>query len=308
MDSPTSDITHTVRLGTGVNTFNVNTLTIGGERSGALVNFYDGSLGSLVVRARAGTGRTAINVGYSNATTGAVPTSTADFTGHTIDILASTLAIGGRTGADGASFTAAVSMSAGTLDATSVILADRRNTTAAGLTGTTTGTLNVSGGTFIVGNTGLSVAVNTSNQPTNATVGTINISGGTVTFNGPVTLGGSTTTGNNSSASLLITGGTVDVRNSIAKGIGNGFASVTSTIQLNNATLDLNGFTIGTLTRPINNMLLESGTLKNVTEINGGGAFSKTTAGTLILEGNNGFSGQFTIAKARPRKTEVTVK
>jgi autotransporter-associated beta strand protein len=296
MDSPTSDITHTVRLGTGVNTFNVNTLTIGGERSGALVNFYDGSLGSLVVRARAGTGRTAINVGYSNATTGAVPTSTADFTGHTIDILASTLAIGGRTGADGASFTAAVSMSAGTLDATSVILADRRNTTAAGLTGTTTGTLNVSGGTFIVGNTGLSVAVNTSNQPTNATVGTINISGGTVTFNGPVTLGGSTTTGNNSSASLLITGGTVDVRNSIAKGIGNGFASVTSTIQLNNATLDLNGFTIGTLTRPINNMLLESGTLKNVTEINGGGAFSKTTAGTLILEGNNGFSGQFTIA------------
>ena len=295
MDSPVSNIDHTVRLGTGVNTFNVNTLTIGGERSGAIFNFYDVT-GSLVVRNRAGTGRTAINVGYSNSATGATPTSTVDFTGHTIDILASTLSIGGRTGADGGSFTAAVSMSAGTLDATSVIMADRRNTTVAGATGTTTGTLNVSGGTFIVGNTGLSIAVNTSNQPTNATVGSVNISGGTVTFNGPVTLGGSTTTGNNSTASILITGGTVNVRNSIAKGIGNGFASVTSTIQLNNATLDLNGYTIGTLTRPINNMLLESGTLMNVTEINGGGAFSKTTAGTLILEGNNGFSGQLTIA------------
>jgi len=296
MDSPISAIDHTVRLGTAVNTFNVNTLNIGGERSGAIFNFYDGSLGSFVVRDRAGTGRAAINVGYSNATTGATPTSTADFTGHTIDILASTLAIGGRTGADGASFTASVSMSAGTLNATSVILADRRNTTAAGATGISTGTLNVSGGTFIVGNTGLSIAVNTSNQPTNSTVGSVNISGGAVTFNGPITLGGSTTTGNNSTASILITGGTVDVRNSIAKGIGNGFASVTSTIQLNNATLDLNGYTIGTLTRPINNMQLESGTLKNVTEINGGLAFSKTTAGTLILEGNNGFTGQFTIA------------
>ena len=86
------------------------------------------------------------------------------------------------------------------------------------------------------------------------------------------------------------------MRNLIAKGVGNGFASVTSTLQLNNATLDLNGFTIGTLTRPINNVLLESGTLRNVTEINGGGAIAKTTAGTLILEGTNAFSGQLTIS------------
>ena len=47
------------------------------------------------------------------------------------------------------------------------------------------------------------------------------------------------------------------------------FASVTSTLRLADATLDLNGFTIGTLTRPINNVQLESGTLRNVTEING---------------------------------------
>jgi len=297
VNAETDNTVQTLRLGTGVNTLNVNTITIATNRSDGLVNFLDGTLGSLVIRNRAGNGRAAINVGVVSSTTGAVTFADMDLSGHTVDILASALNVGGRTGNDGNSTTATFSMSAGLLDVTSVTLGDRRNTVGA-QTGTTSGTLNISGGTVIVGATGLNIAPSTSTHNSSQIAsGTVNISGGTVTINGPVILGSSSNANGNSVALLNITGGTVDVRNSIAKGVGNGFASVTSTIRLADATLDLNGFTIGTLTRPINNLQFESGVLRNVTEINGGGAMSKTTAGTLVLEGSNAFSGQLTIAE-----------
>ena len=296
VDAETDNTTQTLRLGTGVNTLNVNTITVATNRADGLVNFLDASLGSLVIRNRAGTGRAAINVGVVSSTTGAVTFADMDLTGHNVDILASALNVGGRTGNDGNSTTATFSMSAGTLDVTAVTLGDRRNTVGAS-TGTTTGVLNVSGGTVLIGATGLNIAPNTSTHAsTQVSAGTVNISGGTVTILGPVTLGSSANSNGSAVAALNITGGTVDVRNSIAKGVGNGFASVTSTLLLRDATLDLNGFTIGTLTRPINNVQLESGTLRNVTEINGGGALSKTTAGVLVLEGVNAFSGTLTVA------------
>jgi autotransporter-associated beta strand protein len=245
---------------------------------------------------RAGTGRAVMNVGWMNNNTGANPTILADFAGHDADLLLSSLNIGGRIGNNGTTVTATVNFSSGVLDATTINVADRRNTGADGQTGTSNGTLNLSGGTVLIGATGLNIAANTSTNATQTSAGTVNISGGNVTIRGPVTLGGSTNTNGTSVAQLNITGGTVDIRNSIAKGVGDGFTSVTSTLRLANATLDLNGFTIGTLSRPINNMLLESGTLQNVTEINGGGAIGKTTAGTLVLDGFNTFSGVFTIA------------
>jgi autotransporter-associated beta strand protein len=296
MSSPTGVAAHELRLGTGVNTLNVNTFELGGNRAGAILQFHDLAQGSLIFRNRAGTGRAVLNVGWMNDNTGYTPTIVADLSGHTADLLLTSLNIGGRINNDGSSVTATMSFSSGTLDALAVNVGDRRNTVGSA-TGTSAGTLNLSGGTVVIGAAGLNIAASSSTHASSQIAsGTVNISGGTVTINGPVTLGGSTNSNGTSVAALNITGGTVDVRNQIAKGVGNGFASVTSTLKLNNATLDLNGYTIGTLTRPINNVLLESGTLKNVTEINGGGAFSKTTAGTLILEGNNAFSGQLTIA------------
>jgi hypothetical protein len=248
VNAETDNTVQTLRLGTGVNTLNVNTITIATNRSDGLVNFLDGTLGSLVIRNRAGNGRAAINVGVVSSTTGAVTFADMDLSGHTVDILASALNVGGRTGNDGNSTTATFSMSAGLLDVTSVTLGDRRNTVGA-QTGTTSGILNISGGTVIVGATGLNIAPSTSTHNSSQIAsGTVNISGGTVTINGPVILGSSSNANGNSVALLNITGGTVDVRNSIAKGVGNGFASVTSTLRLADATLDLNGFTIGTLT------------------------------------------------------------
>ncbi|MEK0437030.1 MAG: hypothetical protein RLZZ233_1, partial [Verrucomicrobiota bacterium] len=296
VDAEIDNVTQLLRLGTGVSTLNVNTITVGTNRSDATLNFLDANLGSLVIRNRAGTGRAAVNVGVVSSTTGAVNFFDMDLRGHAVDILASTLSVGGRTGNDGNSTTATFSMDQGVLDVSSVILGDRRNTVGAA-TGNTTGTLNIGGGTVVVGATGMNIAPNTSTHASSQiSTGIVNITGGNVTINGPVVLGSSANTNGTAVAELNITGGTVDVRNSIAKGVGNGFSSVTSTLRLSNATLDLNGFTIGTLTRPINSVLLESGTLRNVTEINGGGALSKTTSGVLILEGINAFSGALTVS------------
>ena len=94
MDAEIDNVTQTLRLGTGVNTLNVNTLTVATNRSDGLVSFLDATLGSLVIRNRAGTGRAAINVGVVSSTTGAVTFADMDLRGHAIDILASTLSVG----------------------------------------------------------------------------------------------------------------------------------------------------------------------------------------------------------------------
>ena len=53
----------------------------------------------------------------------------------------------------------------------------------------------------------------------------------------------------------------------------------------------MGGFAIGSAANPITTLTFESGTLKNVASINDTAGITKTTAGTLILEGNNAYSG-----------------
>ncbi|OYW26741.1 MAG: hypothetical protein B7Z47_07315, partial [Chthoniobacter sp. 12-60-6] len=69
-----------------------------------------------------------------------------------------------------------------------------------------------------------------------------------------------------------------------------------STINLTGGTLDLTGHSIGSATDTINNLTLASGTLKDVAEINGGGAVTKTTTGTLVLLGTNTYTGTTTVS------------
>ena len=68
-----------------------------------------------------------------------------------------------------------------------------------------------------------------------------------------------------------------------------------STLKLSGGTLDMGGFAIGTLAAPINTLTFESGTLKNVASINGTAGITKTTAGTLTLEGPNSYTGVTTV-------------
>jgi len=85
---------------------------------------------------------------------------------------------------------------------------------------------------------------------------------------------------------LNITGGTVNVHANIRDGGG----TATSTVTLNGGRLNMNGFSLGGAT-PLDALYLQSGTLENVGQINNGDAIAKTTSGTLVMAGNNTYTG-----------------
>jgi autotransporter-associated beta strand protein len=176
-----------------------------------------------------------------------------------IDAILTTLKIGeGSNGATLGTGTGTLQFDRGTITATNVIVGSAVTGSIAGSTGT--GTLNVEGGSLSVGAGGIILA-NKSGGAAPA-VGTLNITGGTVTL-----------------GSAGITAG------------GAGTGTATSTLTLNGGTLDLNGNAIATTVIPITTLNFQSGTLKNVLAINGTAGLNKTTAGTLILEGTNSYTG-----------------
>ena len=140
------------------------------------------------------------------------------------------------------------------------------NTVTVGIRGTTTAAA-ASTGTITLGGTavlnvnagGLKLADTSVGASTGTTTGILNINGtSTVNMVGGDILGG---------------GGT-------------------STITLNGGTLDLQYHNLDTSGGPIANLNLQTGTLKNVLEINGGGVgLTKTVAGTLIVDGVNAYTG-----------------
>jgi len=298
LDSATIAV-HTIELGSGTNTLWVNTLTVGGSSQRADGRMLFGAeSGSLVVRNRDGTGRAAMTVGYGAGSTAGVTFGTADFLGHEVDLLLSTLNIGGRLSvASPGSTTGTFSMDEGVLDVQSVIVGERRNAGDARIA-TSTATLNLLGGQTIVSGA-LSIALNTATHPGTGVFGTVTIGGDAVaTMQQGIILGNATSTaGVVTTATLNVTGASsLTVGGDIAKGAGAGFASVVSTLLLDGGSLDLSGFAIGSLLQPINNLNMLSGTLANVGEINGGSGLVKTGSGMLVLKGSNGYSGGTTIA------------
>lgn len=261
-------------LGTGTNVISTNALNIGVSKGVGTVQFLSqtaGSAGTVVIGGKTGA-TTNITVGSSLATvTGASPTGTLDLRGHNATVTAGALIIGKRSssGAGGASGT--VSFDTGTFTANSVELG-----TMSGNAGTVvgsptaSGTLNIGGGTFTVNAGGSFVLATYANTNTFGKVtGTLNISGGTLISNVNITEGGSA---------------------------GSTTSNTISTINLTGGTLDMTGHSIGDATNVIDVIQLASGTLKDVSEINGGGAVSKTTSGTLTLLGTNTYTGATTIS------------
>src|SRR5204863_115205 len=72
-------------------------------------------------------------------------------------------------------------------------------------------------------------------------------------------------------------------------GTTSGTAAV-GTLTVNGGTLDMLGHKIGGATL-IDVLAFQSGTLKNIGEINNGAALTKTTAGTLTLDGTSAYTG-----------------
>ncbi len=117
----------------------------------------------------------------------------------------------------------------------------------------------------------------------------INLGGGTVTLgNGDSENPGLISLATNAVGVLNLTGGTVSAYKNIIETAGTGSA----TLNLNGATLDLRGNSIVDLTT----LTLQSGTLKNVAQINGGAAITKSGTGTLILDGTNTFTSPIAIS------------
>ena len=144
-----------------------------------------------------------------------------------------------------------------------------------GLTTATAGTLTISGNAI---KTGILVNGGTMNVQAGNTM-----SGGITVDSGELTLSGA----NTFSAGTTINGGTVTSTVSLLKGTG---GTGTATVTLNGGTLDMSGTNIGAATDTVV-LAAQSGTLRNVGEVNNGAGWTKSTGGTLTLAGTNTYSG-----------------
>jgi autotransporter-associated beta strand protein len=277
-------------LGAGVNTFNVNTINVGtGNRDFGSVTF-DGPTGSLVLRAADGVSRAAFNMGTTGGSTG-VPTAvglqnTFDVTGHNADLFLGAVAIGTQA-TRGDTLNNVFSFDAGTLDMTTLTMSVKTGTPLAG-THIVNSTLNLGGGTVLIGNIAQMGQASTSDNKANAT---INVTGGNVTIgtgSGTAITMASAGTGTQATGLLNLTGGTTTVTGDIVKTGGAGTTSATVTV--NGGLLDMSGKNIGTGASAVV-LNAQSGTLQNLNELNGGAVLTKTTGGTLIMQGVNTYTG-----------------
>ena len=157
----------------------------------------------------------------------------------------------------------------------------------------TTATVNISGSTTTLGAVNLAVNSSTATGATSAT-SALNISGGAVSVTGGISMGG---TGGNAlnlvNNTLAVTGGSLAVGGDIGYSDGAGTENIA--VTLDGGSLEMNGNAIGSAGAAVS-FNAQSGTLRNLGELNGGGALTKSTEGVLIFEGVNSHSGGTTIS------------
>lgn len=318
-----------LKLGTGTNTINVGAVNVGtGSRDIGSITFQD-TTGTVTIRAADGVSAAAFNMGTgTSSTSAALPTgnrNTFDVSGHNADLLFSAVSIGtqtARTGPmdnlfafdQGKLITGNLTMgSKGTAagnstnvmnlggDAATIVAIGSGTGTAATLasnggTGIVSATINVTGGTVTIGSgSGQALLLGSGNtNSAGSTSAALNVSGGNVTLatTGATAVTMAAANAGTANATISITGGTLTVQGAILRGAGSGTRN--ATITLNGGTLDMSGKVIGATGNAIT-FNAQSGTLKNLAELNGGGAFSKTTTGTLYMDGVNNYTGTTTV-------------
>ncbi len=268
------------------NVLNVNNVIIAGKRGSQgwmMFNTAKWASSQLKMRGKDGSSPVSSIILGENSETPSGSASDAyglmDLRGGTADIIVDQLILG-RVPTTGSSGTArggqgTLYLAGGTIDATTIILGDQLSDwNSSGSTHATTGTINVSGGTLKVGTTFTLAYRSTIGGINGQVAGTLNITGGTV-----------------QSGCDILDGGDAPVSP----------ATATSTILLNGGTLDMGVGGLhaigGAGTAAIDSLTFSSGTLKNVSQINGGANISKTGAGTLIIDGINTYSGGTTVAQ-----------
>ena len=292
----TASVTQSLKLGSGANVLNVNTVHITGTgdlfantngRSTGNLSF-NGATGSLTLRGLAGgTSRSDLNVAWTNMNTGNAPTGTFNTTGHTADLRLGTLTIGRRTNT-GTIAAGVFNFSQGQLDANDLIVA------LAEAGSGSAGTVSLSGGTSIFNTTTNPIRLGENTTAAGTATGTLNISGSAIvnvaaSAGNSIRLGHATTAGGTATGNLNITGGTLTVAGDIIRGTATGTSN--ATVKLSGGTLNMGGHDIGDVT-----FTVESGTLQNVASINGTGGLTKTTTGTLTISGTNTYAGTTAIS------------
>ncbi|MCB1203460.1 MAG: autotransporter-associated beta strand repeat-containing protein, partial [Verrucomicrobiae bacterium] len=292
---------HTLTLGTGTNTLNADVINIGSavsriRSSGEIVFDSLDTTGSLKIRSSDGSGRALINLVNTTGSTGGNMTGELLLAGHSADLLASSVTLSNRTANTG-NATSRLTFDEGQLDILTLYIANRGGTGSGNAIATVslgdsaapgvptsnigmiemgvnsstnagsvvTADLEIAGGLVNVG-TGSGVAINMANAVAGRTsTSTIEVSGGILTLTGDVVRSGG---GGTEDTSFIVSGGTVDFS-------GNRLGTSSEVVTLS----------------------AQSGTIRNLGELNGGGTFEKTTTGTLILEGSNTYTGATTISE-----------
>ncbi len=258
-----SNSTSTLTLGTGTNTFAVDNFNVGFSKAAGIVQFASqtaGSAGTVTIGGKSAAGANFI-IGSNNGTaTAAADTGVLDLRGHVATVTAASVQLGIANNAAAGGATGTISMDAGTFTADNVVLGSKAGTNGTGLGA---GIINLSGTASFTVNAGGSFAMAANSAVTGTATGLLNITGGTFTSNVDITK----------------TGGT----------------GTTATVTLNGGTLDLSGKNMGTAANQIV-FNAQSGVMQNVNEINGGGAVTKTTTGTLTLLGTNSYTGATTVS------------
>ncbi len=264
--SDNSGQTSTVNLGAGSNIINATTINIGRVKASADMKFA-GSTGTVNIAGTNG-GAAKANITIANHTNGTYVNgaSSLQLAGHDATVQAGAVVIGQKAGGGGGNVTASLTFDTGTFTADSISTAVGSATASSAILtgGFTLGTTSASTGTLTVAND--FVLANNASSSTLSSVGSFIILGGTATINGNITDTSTTATGS-STTTLTLNGGTLDMTNGNIGGTG------------------------ASGNRYITNLNFQSGTLKNVAQINNGAGLTKTTAGTLILDGANSYTG-----------------
>jgi autotransporter-associated beta strand protein len=268
------------------NAINANTLVIGAvqARTGGSVQFAAPG-GSVTIRGRSGgISRADLTIG-TGGDGSANLVNVVNFNGSTVDALFNNMNVGNAATGNGTT-TGNFSMDAGTVDANSVLVGSRTGNGS----GAATGNLNVSGGTLLARTMTIASQAATATSTAN---GTLNVSGsaavqvGTSGTNANLVMGNVTGVVNlTSNAVVNVTGGSLTVFGNIAEGTNAGTGTINSTVTLNGGLLNLTGHNIS-----VDTFNAQSGTLSNVAQFNSGANLIKTTAGTLILDGANTYTG-----------------
>jgi autotransporter-associated beta strand protein len=260
-----------LNLGSGSNAIEATAIMIGTGKSSGVIQFISGAptSASVTISGLNGTGTSDITIGSQTSGSGTTSGSGMSLAGHTANVNAGTVIVGQSNGNTAAGATAAITFDTGTFNVSSLNLGIVK-----GSGSQTTG----ASGTFTLGTN-------------SSSTGVLNVSSTFVLASDTNAASGATAAV--AAGNLIIKGGTANISTNITSTGTKG--TTTGTITLSAGTLDMMGHSIGGAVANSGNdpiaLTATGGAIKNLLELNGGGALTKSGATTLVLAGANSYTG-----------------